>query len=336
MATLYLTEEGSSLHLKENRLQIKKTNDTLKEISIEKIDNIVLMGRCHITSPLATELLEREIPVSWLSNTGKFFGRLEPTTSVNIERQREQFRKSDDEQFSLNLSKSFIIAKIKNCQVVLRRYNRNFNYQEASDNIEELKRYVLKVENAQNVEELLGYEGNASKIYFKSLGMMVRDEFKFKGRTKQPPKDKFNSLLSFGYTLLLYEIYTAISNKGLHPYCSFLHKIRRGHPALCSDLIEEWRPVIVDSLVMNLVQNGSINSEDFLLPDETTGGIYLTREGSKIFINKFETRLKQENSYLTYVDYPLSFRESLQFQVGSLVKAIENNDSSIYRPILIR
>lgn len=88
MTTLYMTEEGAELCLKDNRLQIKKTNDTLKEISIEKIDNIVLMGRCHITSPLTTELLEREIPVSWLSNIGKFFGRLEPTTSVNIERQR--------------------------------------------------------------------------------------------------------------------------------------------------------------------------------------------------------------------------------------------------------
>lgn len=336
MSTLYLTEEGSSLTIKENRLQIKKASDTLKEISIEKVDNIVLFGRCHITSPLVTELLEREIPVSWVSGTGKFFGRLEPTTAVNIERQREQFRRADDEEFSLALAKSFIMAKIKNCQVVLRRYNRNFDLEEVDENIEELKQYVLKVSGSENVEELLGYEGNASKIYFKSLGMMVRDEFRFKGRSKQPPRDKFNSLLSFGYTLLLYEIYTAIVNKGLNPYCSFLHKIRRGHPALSSDLIEEWRPVIVDSLVMGLVQNGVITSDDFMLPDEETGGIYLEREGSKIFIGKFEARLKQANSYLTYVEYPLSFRESIQFQVGSLVKAIENKDADIYRPILIR
>ena len=336
MSTLYLTEDGSNLSLKDNRIQIKKSSDTLKEISIERVDNIVLMGMCHVTSPLAVELLERDIPVTWLSKSGKFYGRLEPTTSVNIERQREQFRKSDDENFSLEIAKLFIVAKIKNCQVVLRRYNRNFNFDEIVNNIEELKKYALKLEGAKNIEELLGYEGNASKIYFKSLGLMVIDDFKFKGRSKQPPKDKFNSLLSFGYTLLLYEIYTAITNKGLHPYCSFLHKIRKGHPALASDLIEEWRPVIVDSLVMNLVQNKIINCEDFLLPDETNGGIYLTKDGLKIFINKFEIRLKQENSYVTYIDYPLSFRESIQFQVGSLAKAIENNDSSIYRPILIR
>src|SRR5574344_758806 len=304
MTILYLTEEGSNLQLKDNRLIIKKTEETLKEVSLEKVESIVLMGRTHLTSPLMVELLEREIPVSWLSSTGKFFGRLEPKTGINIERQREQFRKSDDEKFSHNLAKTFIISKIKNCSVVLRRYNRNFNYEEVENVIDELKRYAIKVNDSQDVEQLLGYEGNASKIYFKALGKMVRDEFKFTGRSKQPPTDKFNCLLSFGYTLLLYEIYTAIVNKGLHPYCSFLHKIHRGHPALASDLIEEWRPTIVDSLVMNLVQTRVITEEHFLPKDEETGAVFLTKDGLKIFIRKFEERLKQYNRYLDYVDYP--------------------------------
>jgi CRISPR-associated protein Cas1 len=336
MSTLYLTEEGSTIQLRDNRLVIKKSNDTLKEISIEKVDNIVLIGHTHLTSPLATELLEREIPVSWLSSTGKFYGRLEPTTSINIQRQREQFRRSDDVRFSHELAKRFIKGKIKNCEVVLRRYNRNFGYDDVDEIIDELKRYVLKVESSEDVEQLLGFEGNASKIYFKGLGRMVREEFSFNKRTRQPPTDKFNSLLSFGYTLLLYEIYTAITNKGLNSYCSFLHKIRRGHPALASDLIEEWRPTIVDSLVMSMVQTGVITSDDFLPQDENTGAMFLTRDGLKKFIQKFEYRLKQHNSYLNYIDYPLSFRESLQFQVGTLVKSIEENDYDIYRAVIIR
>ena len=336
MTSLYLTEDGIILGLKDNRLMIKKSGDILKEISLEKVDNIVLVGNITITSPLSIELLEREIPVNWLSSTGKFYGRLEPTTRVNIARQREQFRLSDNKEFSLEMAKIFIIGKVKNCQVVLRRYNRNFNYESVHNNIEELKRYALKILDSETVEELLGYEGNCAKLYFKSLGEMVREEFKFEKRTRRPPKDKFNCLLSLGYTLLLYEIYTAIVNKGLHPYCSFLHKIRNGHPALASDLIEEWRATIVDSLVMNLVQNRIITEEHFLPRNDENGGIFLTREGLKIFIQKFETRLKQENSYLTYVDYPMSFRESLQFQVGSLVKAIENEDSNAYRAVIIR
>lgn len=336
MTSLYLTEEGTHLTLKDNRIVIKKSSDTLKEVSLEKVDNIILIGNISITSPLSIELLEREIPVNWLSSTGKFYGRLEPTTRVNITRQREQFRCADNNEFSLELAKSFIIGKVKNCQVVLRRYNRNSFDNDVSENIEELKRYVIKISEAETVEQLLGYEGNSAKLYFKSLGKMVKEEFKFDKRTRRPPKDKFNCLLSLGYTLLLYEIYTAIINKGLHPYCSFLHKIRNGHPALASDLIEEWRPTIVDSLVMNLVQTKIITSEHFLPQDEATGGVFLTKDGLKIFIKKFEERLKQLNSYLTYVDYPLSFRESLQFQVGALVKSIEEKDTSIYRAVLIR
>ena len=336
MTSLYLTEDGVHLTLKDNRIVVKKSSDVLKEISLERVDNIVLVGNISMTSPLSIELLEREIPVNWLSSTGKFYGRLEPTTRVNIARQREQFRRADDDKFSLELAKTFIIGKVKNCQVVLRRYNRNFDFEDVQENIDELKRYVIKISEAESVEQLLGYEGNCAKLYFKSLGMMVKDDFKFDKRTRRPPKDKFNCWLSLGYTLLLYEIYTAIVNKGLHPYCSFLHKIRSGHPALASDLIEEWRPTIVDSLVMNLVQMKIISEEHFLPQDEITGGVFLTQEGLKIFIRKFEERLKQHNSYLSYVDYPLSFRESLQFQVGSHVKAIEEETPDIYRAVLIR
>jgi CRISP-associated protein Cas1 len=336
MSSLYLTEDGTHLTLKDNRIVIKKSDEILKEVALEKVDNIVLVGNISITSPLSVELLEREIPVNWLSKTGKFYGRLEPTTKVNIARQREQFRTADNLTFSLNLAKSFITGKVKNCQVVLRRYNRNFDYNDVSENIEELRRYTFKISESETVEELLGYEGNCAKLYFQSLGKMVKEDFKFTGRTRRPPKDKFNCLLSFGYTLLLYEIYTALINKGLNPYCSFLHKIRNGHPALASDLIEEWRPTIVDSLVMNLVQKKIITSDHFLPQNTETGGVYLTKEGSKIFIKKFEERLQQHNSYLTYVDYPLSFRESLQFQAGNLVKAIEKNDSSVYQAIFIR
>ena len=335
MTILYLTEEGSCLVKDGNRIKIKKTDSSLKEIGLEKVEGIVLMGNTHVTTPLMTELLEREIPLTWLSGIGKFWGRLEPTTYINIDRQREQFRRGDDIIFCHELSKSFIIGKIKNCQVVLRRYNRNLNSQRVEEIINELKRYHQKICETESIEQLMGYEGNASRIYFEALGLLVKDDFKFKGRSKQPPRDPFNSLLSFGYTLLLYEIYTAITNKGLHPYAGFMHKIRKGHPALASDLIEEWRAVIVDSLVMGLIQTNIITIDDFQEPAEN-GGVYLNRDASKVFIQKFEERLRQHNSYLTYVEYPLSFRESLQFQVGTLVKAVEENDPSIYRPVVIR
>lgn len=335
MTILYLSEEGSVLEKKGDRLKIRKVNDTLKELPLEKVDGIVLMGNTHVTTPLMTELLDREIPLTWLSETGKFYGRLEPTTSFDIHRQREQFRKADDEIFCFEMAKSFIGAKVRNCRVVLRRYNQTRKIPTVDVLDADIKRYLQKINDCADIPQLLGYEGNASKLYFQALGMLVPEDFRFSGRSRRPPKDPFNSLLSFGYTLLLYEIYTCISNKGLHPYIAFMHQPRRGHPALASDLIEEWRPTIVDSLVLSLVSKNIIKREDFREPAEN-GGVYLTRDAAKVFIKQFETRIRSVNSYLSFVDYPLSFRESLQFQVGSLVKAIEEDDPSIYRPVLIK
>jgi CRISPR-associated protein Cas1 len=281
------------------------------------------------------ELLEREIPVTWLSSTGRFFGRLDSTAAVNIERQREQFRRGDDRPFCLQLAKAFILGKIRNSRVVLRRYNRDLKLEEVEKIINDLKIHGESMERAESLDQLLGYEGTCSRIYFRGLSLLVSDTFKFKGRNRQPPRDYFNSLLSFGYTMLLYEIYTVLVNKGLHPYAGFMHQIKRGHPALASDMIEEWRPVIVDSAVMNIAQN-DIYKPDYFVVDEKTGGVYLDKITSKDFIGRFESKINATHHYLPYLDHPTSFRESIQFQAGTLVKAIENNDPGLYKPVLIR
>lgn len=336
MSILYLAEPGLLLAKSGNKVKLKRKAEVIKEIPIEKIESVVLIGRSHISSPLMTDLLEREIPVTWLSSIGRFFGRLESTKGINIERQREQFRKADDEDFCLALSRSFISGKIKNSRVVLRRYNRNRNLSEVEEIIGSLKNMAQKASNAESTEQLMGYEGTASRLYFKGLSLLVSDNFKFSGRTRQPPTDPFNSMLSFGYTLLMYEVYTVLVNKGLHPYAGFLHKIRRGHPALASDLMEEWRSIIVESTVMNIAQNDFYKLKYFTEPDKRTGGVYLDRTTSKDFIKRFETKVNNSHNYLPYVDYKTSFRESMQFQAGALAKAVENNDPTLYRPVLIR
>ncbi len=336
MTTLYLDEPGLYLEKNGNRAVIKRKAEKIKEVPLEKITNVVLIGRSHLTSPLITEFLNREIPVTWLSHSGKFYGRLESTTGVNIERQRQQFRMAENPEFCLILAKSFITGKIRNSRVVIRNYNRNKNLPEITNILDELKIYTKKAEQAKTIEEILGYEGNSSRLYFKAMSALASPTFKFSGRTRQPPTDFFNSLLSFGYTLLMYEFYTVIVNKGLHPYLAFLHKIRRGHPALCSDLMEEWRPVIVDSLVMNIAQNDIYKPEYFVKPDKADGGVFLDRDNSKDFIKRFENKIRYSTKYLPYVDYPTSFRESIMFQAGAIARAVEEEDPSLYRPVLIR
>ena len=335
MASLYIVEEGAKINLNSNRLIIKFGDEVLKEVGIEKVDSVVLLGWVHVTTPVMTELLRREIPLTYLSATGKFFGRLEPTAAINIERRREQFRRGDDAEFCLSLAKRMLAAKIRNQRVLLRRYNEQRNIERVEKIRAEMKRCEDGLDSCVEIEQIMGHEGQASRCYFEALSLLTPSYYAFKGRSKQPPKDPFNSLLSLGYTLLLYEIYTACVNKGLDPYASFVHSIRRGHPALCSDLIEEWRPVLVDAMVMNMVSRNIISLNDFQDPDDK-GGIYMHKPAIKKFIGSFEERLRSENKYLDYIDYPLSFRESLQFQVGSLAKAIEAKDATIYRPVTIR
>ena len=149
-----------------------------------------------------------------------------------------------------------------------------------------------------------------------------------------PPKDPFNSLLSLGYTLILYEIYGEVCNRGLNPYIGFMHKDRERHPTLASDLLEEWRAIIVDSTVLSLIQGNEISIDNFWTDDET-GGVFLDREGMKIFINKIEGKMKTEMSYIKN-ENRISFRRAIWHQVGELARAIETENPEVYEPIKAR
>jgi CRISPR-associated protein Cas1 len=167
------------------------------------------------------------------------------------------------------------------------------------------------------------------------MSLVIHEDFHFTGRSKRPPRDPFNSLLSFGYTLLHNEIYISAACRGLNPYVGVMHRLRNGHPALASDLMEEWRPLIVDSMVLKLLNGGTFKAVDFTV-DSHTGGVYLNRQDSRQFIRHFETRLLQTNKYVEKIEAPMTFRETLQYQINALVNALEQNDSGQYNAVMIR
>ena len=173
----------------------------------------------------------------------------------------------------------------------------------------------------------------AARTYFSGLSALVRPEFAFEGRNRQPPRDAFNAMLSLGYTLLMYEIYAEIENRGMNPYIGFCHQLHSGHPALASDLMEEWRAVVVDSVVMSLVQGNEIQPEHFE-PDEETGGILLTAQGMRIFIRKMEGKFESTSKYLK--DVSTSLRRCFYLQSVDFTKAVEERNASLYQPVIIR
>ena len=173
------------------------------------------------------------------------------------------------------------------------------------------------------------------KYYFKRLSKLVEPEFSFNGRSRRPPKDEFNAMISLGYSILMNEMYGKVENKGLNPYFGFIHRDKEHHPTLVSDLIEEWRAVIVDSVVMSLINGHEISLEHFY-GDMEKPGCFLTKEGMKIFINKLEKKERTDTKYLSYVNYAVSFRRAIELQIGELVKALEMEDATLYKPIRIR
>ena len=332
---VYLTEPGCLMRKDGGKFIVQKDDDVLAEIPSAKIEAVVVARGSHVTSIVCEDLLDRGIPMAYIDYAGRLKGRLESTKHYNIERMAFQFDRYHDEAFCLGIGKKIIFGKLANARVVLRRYNRNACDDRVKKIINEMGTYEADIESSKTMQQLFGYEGMFSKLYFEGLSYLICDEFKFTGRSKRPPKDPFNSLLSFGYSLLLNEIYTSLTHKGLNPYIGVMHRIRNGHPALASDLMEEWRPLIVDSMALKLINGATFKAIDFTV-DSRTGGVYLNRDDSKKFIGHFEARLLKTNKYVDSIASPMTFRETLQYQVNSFAKAIEEKKTDLYSAIVVR
>lgn len=334
MSFLYIYEKKAKIGVQSNCVVVECEN-LKRTLPIEGIDSVIIFGDATLSSSCVRDFMERDINLTWLSSRGKFYGRLESTRKVNVLRQRRQFICGVDEEFCLRLSKRIVGAKIRNQVTILRRYQRHRPEQAAASHIDDMLRLSNIVEKSQGRDELMGYEGLAARHYYQGLNTLVPAGFRFKGRNRQPPLDPFNSLLSFAYTLVLYDVYTAVVNVGLNPYASFLHSLRNGHPALCSDLMEEWRPVLADSLALYVVSKGIIKEDDFQKPNHE-GGVYLNGEAAKLYIGEYEKKVRGRANYLPYADYAVSFRRAIEMQCQRLARAVEEGDPDIYQPVLIR
>lgn len=333
MSYLFVNEKGASINYSENYVVVKYSDELKKKIPVESLESIYLFSSSQITSQCVAQCLKRGISISYFSKGGVYFGRLQSTGHVNVARQRKQAVLADSD-FSLQLAKNIISGKIHNQEVILRRYSRN-NKTERADILRRMRNSMLNIKNCGTISEIMGYEGSAARAYFDGLSCLVTPEFAFSGRSKRPPEDEFNSMLSLGYSILMNEIYSMLENHGLNPYFGFIHSDREKHPTLASDMMEEWRAVIVDSVVMSLVNGHEIHKENFY-HDVDEPGYFLTREGLNIFLKKFDRKMRTIVNYLDYVDYQTSFRKSIDLQINELAKAIEAEDASLYRPIWLR
>lgn len=333
MSLLFINENKATIGVEANRCFVKYSDGMKKMVPIETLEGITILGHAQMTTQCVQECLKRGIPVSYFSKGGSYFGRLQSTGHINAERQRMQCALYESE-FALQLAKNIISAKLKNQTVVLRRYEKSRNIP-VGESLKMLHICREKVPHCQTIPELMGFEGQGAKAYFEGLSMLVEPDFHFHGRNKRPPRDEFNSMISLGYSVLMNEVYGKIEAKGLNPYFGFLHRDRERHPTLASDMMEEWRAVIVDSTAMGMINGHEIKKEDFIL-DAEEPGCFLTRDGIRTYLSKLEKKFQTEVRYLGYVDYAVSFRRGIALQMDCLVKAIEAGDAFLYKPVEIR
>jgi len=336
-SNLYVYDQGSLLDYVNDTLILTYDHkrNRKKEISTENLDRIIIFGDVQLTVSCIQNALKNNIPITFLSNEGSYFGSLEPTNYVDIKRQKLQFKKSEDNDFCLALSKIFVKAKIKNQRTLL--FSENSSAKEPAASIYSTRILTLlnDIDKVQNIEELNLIIEKMNTFYFTGLSYFLGDDFNFTTRVKMPPKDPFNSMLSFGYTLLIYEIQNIILSKGLNPYIGFFASDEEGIPCLCSDLMEEWRTILVDSLAFKLLKTKKLTLNDFVT-NEKTGAVFLKKEARNIFVNEFGELLKKETGNIIGISNKISYRRAIEYQIHLLIEALESDSPEKYIPFQIQ
>lgn len=299
---------------------VSKEEHTLAEIPAIGLEGILIFGNVQVTSQAMGFLLDSGIHVSFLSSRGKYRGTLIPAQSKNVLLRMAQYERYLDEEFQREQASILVDAKIRNGRALIMRYSRNYPEIEFNDEISSIDSALKKIVEKPRIPVLLGIEGQATATYFRAFGRMFRKEMVFSIRSRRPPKDPVNALLSFGYTLITNEIFSLLLAIGFDPYIGYLHGIDYGRPSLALDLVEEFRHPIVDRFTLYLVNNRMISGEDFLESEE--GGFFLKPEALKRYFEEYEKRMNeifQDPS----TGEKLSYRSLFRQQAYKLSKTIQ-------------
>ncbi len=309
---LYAQVQGGYIALDGERLVVKTKEGNL-EARLPNTSQVCIFGNVQISTAAVRALLARAIPLVYFSYGGRFLGRTFTHDTNNIELRVAQHTQLRDPRVCLELARGVVVSKVLNCRTMLRR-----NSDKPDDTtLFELKQLARKASEAISIESLLGFEGSAARVYFGAFRGMLKslaDAFDFDGRNRRPPRDPVNALLSFAYALLSKDVALAIAASGLDPLLGFFHQPRFGRPALALDLMEEFRPLIADSVVINVINTGVIGERDFLY---APGACALTVDGRKRFLLAYERRMDQPVTHPVF-GYRISYRRVLEVQARLL------------------
>ena len=292
MGSLYITQQGAVLRKISRRLVVYKGEEKVTEIPVIKVDRVVLFGNIQVTAQAFSFLLDSGVDICYLSSNGRYRGRLAAAESKNVLLRIAQYERYLDDDFQLQISKALVEAKIRSAIGLIERYRRNYPELDFSQETASLGDALKSVSDQVQVPSLLGVEGHATAVYFRAFGRMFRSEdMLFSKRTRRPPKDPVNALLSFGYTLVTNEILSFLFAVGFDPYIGYLHSLDYGRPSLALDVTEEFRHPVVDRFTLYLVNKHIISYTDF--DNRGNEGFFLTQDALKRYFQNYEKRINE-------------------------------------------
>ncbi len=316
---LYVQEQGARVGLDGDVLEVRsREQGVIGKARLFELSQLVVLGNVQVSAQAIRELCGRGIPVCWMSFGGWLSGFTDGLGHNNVEIRRAQFRAAEDPGAALRLARRFVRNKIANCRTLLRR-----NHPDAPEaTLRELGVLSEATESVAGPPELLGVEGNAARLYFEAFPALIRGTgggdlgFDFTTRSRRPPKDPVNALLSFAYALLAKDVAVTARAVGLDPFLGFFHQPRHGRPALALDLMEEFRPIIADSVVLSAINTGVVTGADFV---RSTLGVAMKAEGRKRFMRAYERRMEEEVTHPVF-GYRISYRRILEVQFRLLAR----------------
>ncbi len=332
MATLYVTEPGCRIEKEYHRLLVTNPDDeVIFSVPMVKVSDVVVIGSVGFTTQALVQLLENDVPVSILTASGKILGRLQPTSSKNIFLRHAQYQRALEADFCFEMARTLVQGKIHNQRTLAQRIGRT-NAKVDRLLIDEMRDMAKATMTASGLDGLRGLEGNAAKRYFEILRKAIPAEWDFVARSRRPPRSAFNALLSLGYSLLTQNMITALEIVGLDPFDGFFHSDAYGRPALALDLVEEFRSVIVDSVVLLVVNKKILNPDDFLTGEK--GAYFLKPAGMRKFLRQYARRLQTPVKH-PLSDHPLTYQKIFELQARQMRKKIEGQIEQ-YLPFVFR
>jgi CRISPR-associated protein Cas1 len=335
-APLYLVEQGSRLTRERRRLLITKDGETLARLAVIQVSQVIVFGNVEISTPAIKLLLDEGIEVVFLSLKGRFYGRLIGAESGHGSLRVAQVLRSQDPDFALATAQQMVRGKLHNTKVFLQRYARRLGQRSLEDAVAGVDSLLARVARTTAISSLSGVEGQATAIYFGVWKDLLQPPWRFEKRVRRPPVDPVNVLLSFGYTILSQNVLGAVLTVGLDPYVGFLHQLSYNRPSLALDLMEEFRPLIVDSVVLRCLNNQILKEEDFTYTEDEARPILLSPEGVKRFVRELEQRLTQEFKH-PETGERITYRRLFLLQAYDLAASLTGkNGRKLYRPFLAR